>query len=316
MKPEPAFQPAARAGLNASRVRAGAGPYANVLAFLQTRFPHAPDWPQRLQAGAVLDAAGQPVAATTPCPPGTLLWYWRQPTAEAPVPFELAVLHRCERLLVVDKPPFLAVSPVGRHVQETVLVRLQQQFGLRDLSPLHRLDRDTAGVLAFCVQPAHRDAYQALWRERRVHKVYEAIAPWREDLNTPFTARHRLVEPGGAGFHQMQELAGEPNAETLVERLQKLDPATVAGATAGQRLALYRLTPHTGRKHQLRAQMAALGLPIVNDRIYPLLQPEGPDDYGRPLMLLARSLRFVDPLDGRVRRFESRQALPQGRWVD
>lgn len=310
MKPEPAFQPAPRAGLNASRVRAGAGPYANVLAFLQARFPHAPDWVQRLQAGEVLDAAGQPVAATTPCPPGTLLWYWRRPAAETPVPFELAVLHRCERLLVVDKPPFLAVSPVGRHGQETVLVRLQQQFGLRDLSPLHRLDRDTAGVLAFALQPAHRDAYQALWRERRVHKVYEAIAPWREELDAPFTARHRLVEPEGAGFHQMQVLAGEPNAETLVERLHEVEPAAVPGAPSGQRLALYRLTPHTGRKHQLRAQMAALGLPIVNDRIYPVLQPKGADDFERPLQLLARTLSFIDPLSGIEHAFHSVRRRP------
>ncbi|MBH9579393.1 pseudouridine synthase [Inhella proteolytica] len=316
MTPE-AFRPAPRAGLNASQVRAGGGPYRDVLAFLQARFPQALDWPQRLLAGEVLDAAGRPVHAQSPCPPGTLLWYWRQPPQpEARVPFELTLLHQCERLLVVDKPPFLAVSPAGRHVQETVLVRLQQQLGLHDLTPLHRLDRDTAGVLAFCVQPAHRDAYQALWRERRVHKVYEAIAPWREDLTQPFTARHRLVEPKDARFHQMQVAAGEPNSETEVARLQEIDPALVPGAPAGARLGLYRLTPQTGRKHQLRAQMAALGLPIVNDRVYPVLQPEGPDDFGRPLMLLARALRFVDPLDGREQGFESGHALPLGRNGD
>ncbi|WP_374438202.1 pseudouridine synthase [Inhella sp.] len=310
MKPEP-WRPPPRAGLNASRVRADTG-YAHVLGFLHARFPHIQGWRERLCAGDVLDALGHPVGPDTACPPGTLLWYWRRPSQpEAPVPFELTLLHRCERLVVVDKPPFLAVSPVGRHVQETVLVRLQQQLGLQDLTPLHRLDRDTAGVLAFCVQPAHRDAYQALWRERRVCKVYEAIAPWREDLPLPFTARHRLVEPKDARFHQLQVVAGEPNAETLVERVQELDPATVPGAAAGQRLALYRLTPHTGRKHQLRAQLAALGLPIVNDRIYPVLQPEGPDDYGRPLMLLARSLAFVDPLNGCERRFQSRQRLAE-----
>ncbi len=308
MKPEP-WRPQPRAGLNASRVRADTG-YAHVLGFLHTRFPHIADWRERLHAGEVLDALGHPVGPDSPCPPGTLLWYWRQASQpETRVPFELTLLHRCERLVVVDKPPFLAVSPVGRHVQETVLVRLQQQLGLHDLTPLHRLDRDTAGVLAFCAQPAHRDAYQALWRERRVHKVYEAIAPWREELNAPFTARHRLMEPEGAGFHQMQVLPGEPNAETLVERLQELDPTTVPGATAAQRLALYRLTPHTGRKHQLRAQMAALAAPIVNDRIYPVLQPEGPDDYGRPLMLLARSLQLVDPLDGRAQCFISRRGF-------
>jgi tRNA pseudouridine32 synthase/23S rRNA pseudouridine746 synthase len=297
--------PPPRDGVNASRVRAGAGPYADVLAFLQTRFPHAPDWPERLQAGTVLDAHGQAVAAQTPCPPGTLLWYWRRPAPEARVPFEVVLLHRCERLVVVDKPPFLSVTPGGRHLQETVLLRLQQQLGLPDLTPLHRLDRDTAGVLAFAVQPETRAAYQALWRRRAVHKVYEAIAPWREELVFPLTARHRLVEAEGAGFMQMQVVAGVPNAETLVERLGEVTPT----ARPGERLALYRLTPHTGRKHQLRAQTAALGLPIVNDRIYPDLLADAPDDYERPLQLLARSLRFIDPLDGRERQFESRQRL-------
>ncbi|MBH9551971.1 pseudouridine synthase [Inhella gelatinilytica] len=310
MKPEPPFQPPPRNGVSASRVRAGVG-HAHVLGFLHARFPHINGWRARLLAGEVLDAQGQAVGPDSPCPAGTLLWYWRGSAPEVRVPFEVAVLHQCERLLVVDKPPFLAVAPVGRHVQETVLVRLQQQLGLPHLAPLHRLDRDTAGVLAFAVQPESRGAYQALWRERRVTKVYEAIAPWAEHLSFPLTARHRLVEPQDETFHQMQVQAGEPNCETRVERLHEVDPAQVPGAAPGQRLALYRLTPHTGRKHQLRCQMAALGLPLVNDRVYPVLQPEGPDDFSRPLMLLARRLEFVDPLEGQARGFESLLRLPR-----
>jgi tRNA pseudouridine32 synthase/23S rRNA pseudouridine746 synthase len=239
------------------------------------------------------------VSADSPCAAGSLLWYWRRPEAETPVPFDVAVLHQCERLVVVDKPPFLAVTPGGRHLQQTVLLRLQQQLALPQLSPLHRLDRDTRGVLAFSVQAETRAAYQALRRDRTVEKVYEAIAPWRDGLSFPLTARHRLVEPEGSGFMQMQVVAGEPNAETRIECLQRLD--------AG--LALYRLTPLTGRKHQLRAQMAALGLPLVGDRLYPQLLPEAPDDFRRPLQLLARSLRFVDPIDGRERCFKSAQRL-------
>ncbi|MFN7664296.1 MAG: pseudouridine synthase [Inhella sp.] len=309
--------PPPRDGVNPSRVRVRPGEPGTVLAFLQARFLHATDWPERLQQQAVLNAAGQPVQAATPCPAGTLLWYWRRPAEPEPrVPFEVVVLHQCARLVVVNKPPFLAVTPSGRHLQETVLVRLQQQLGLRDLSPLHRVDRDTAGVLAFSADPASRAAYQALWRERQVHKVYEAVVLWRDDVAFPFTARHRLVEPHGEGalFHQMQVAPGEPNAETLVELLQgpaALDPATVPGAAPGQPLALLRLTPVTGRKHQLRAQLAALGLPIVGDRVYPVLQPEGPDDFARPLQLLARHLAFRDPVDGSARAFES--ALRLGR---
>jgi tRNA pseudouridine32 synthase/23S rRNA pseudouridine746 synthase len=308
MPSEAVFRPAPREGLSASRVRAGSS-HVHVLAFLQARLPHVADWPQRLQAGAVLDARGRPARPDDPCPLGTLLWYWRSAGPETPVPHEVVVLHRCERLLVVDKPPFLAVTPAGRHVRETVQVRLQAQLGLTDLAPLHRLDRDTSGVMAFSVQPSSRGVYQALWRERRVRKSYEAIAPWSDALPFPLTARHRLQEPAGRNFHQMQVLPGEPNCETLVERLHELDPHTVPGAVPGQRLALYRLSPLTGRKHQLRAQMAALGLPLVNDRVYPTLQPEGPDDLGRPLMLLARRLGFADPLDGQERCFESRMRL-------
>jgi tRNA pseudouridine32 synthase/23S rRNA pseudouridine746 synthase len=306
--PEAAFQPAPREGVSPSRVRAGAR-HAHVLAFLRVRLATVSDWPERLASGQVLDAQGRPARPDDPCPAGTLLWYWRQPGPETPVPFQVTVLHRCERLLVVDKPPFLAVSPVGRHVQETVMVRLQQQLGVDHLAPLHRLDRDTAGVLAFSVEPATREAYYALWRERQVTKVYEAIAPWSDALDAPFTARHRLIEPKGANFHQMQLEPGEPNCETHIERLHEVDAAAVPGALPGQRLALYRLTPHTGRKHQLRAQMSALGVPLVNDRVYPVLQPLGPDDFSRPLMLLARRLGFVDPLDGQARCFDSRLTL-------
>lgn len=303
MKPE--FRPAARNGVPASRVRVRPGEPGTVGDFLQARFPHAGDWDERLRDGELLDAEGRPLAADSRCPPGSLLWYWRRPPAETPVPFELTLLHRCERLVVVDKPAFLAVTPGGRHLHETVLLRLQRQLDLPSLSPLHRLDRDTRGVLAFAVQAQIRDAYQALWREQRVHKVYEAIAPWSDALSFPMTARHRLVEPEGDGFMQMQVVDGEPNAETLTERLGEVDADEVPGATPGQQLALYRLTPFTGRKHQLRAQMAALGLPIVNDRLYPRLQPAAPDDFGRPLMLLARSLRFVDPIDGQPRQFDT-----------
>ncbi len=310
MKPE--RQPAARNGIPASRVRVRPGDPATVLALLQARFPHAPDWPSRLRAGEVLDAEGRALAAESHCAAGSLLWYWRRPAPEARAPFELTVLHQCEQLVVVDKPPFLAVTPGGRHLQETVLLRLQQQLGLPSLSPLHRLDRDTRGVLAFSVQPATRDAYQALWRDRAVHKVYEAIAPWSDALPFPLTARHRLAEPDDAGFMQMQVVAGEPNAETLVERIGEVEPAEVPGTEPSLRLALYRLRPRTGRKHQLRAQMAALGLPLVNDRIYPQLQPATPDDFERPLMLLARSLRFIDPVDNGARQFESGLRLCSG----
>lgn len=311
---EPAWTPPLRGGVSASRVGVGTGHFTTILAFLVTRFPAVGDWPDRLARGDVLNATGHPLAADSPCVPGMLIWYWRSPPPEHRVPFEIELLHRDEHLVVVDKPHFLPVTPGGRHLHETVLVRLKRQLGIDTLAPMHRLDRDTAGVLVFIVQPATRDAYHALLRDRQVHKVYEAIAPWRADLALPLTCRSRLELHDGPTFMQTQVVPGEPNAETLIETIRVIEPAD--DRSAGP-LAHYRLTPRTGRKHQLRAQMSALGLPIVGDRIYPALLPEPPPeiepDYSRPLQLLAREFAFTDPISGSRRRFISRQELRYAR---
>ena len=319
-RPAPAWTPPLRDGVSASRVAVTAGPWATLADFLTHRLRGATDWPARLASGAVLDAGGQPVAADAPCVPGALLWYWRSPAPEPRVPFEIDVLHQCDQLVVVDKPHFLPVTPGGRHLQETVLVRLKRLLGIATLAPMHRLDRETAGVLAFTVQPAQRAAYQALLRDHQVHKVYEAIAPWRADLALPLVCRNRLdTRPGS--FMQMQVVDGvlncpsdsPPNVETLIELVQRIAPAAAsAGAPPGP-LALYRLTPRTGRRHQLRVQMDALGLALVGDRIYPQLWPEpapdAPPDYSQPLQLLARTLAFTDPLSGEARCFTSLRRL-------
>ena len=300
------FTPPPRDGVSASRVGIGDGRFADVLAFLVARFPAVADWPARLARGDVLDAAGRPLAADAPCALGEVLWYWRDPPPEPRVPFEIEVLHQDEHLVVVDKPHFLAAIPGGRHLRETVLVRLRQQLGVATLAPMHRLDRETAGVLVFTVQPASRHAYHALLRERDVHKVYEAVAPWRADRALPLVCRHRLAKPAGTGFMQVQVVPGEPNAETLIELIGRV-------AEPEQSLALYRLTPRTGYTHQLRVQMNALGMPIVGDRIYPRLWPEpapgAVPDWSHPLQLLAREIAFTDPVTGAARRFTSRRRL-------
>ena len=302
-----------------------AGPAATVLGFLQARFPAvAASWPQRLARGEVLDAQGRALPADAPCPPGSLLWYWRSPPAEAVVPFEITLLHQDDQLVVEDKPHFLAATPGGRHLQQTVLLRLQRQLGLPDLAPMHRLDRETAGVMAFIVQPAQRAAYHALLRGRQVHKVYEAVAPWRDDLLLPQVLRQRLADgpgqgPGQGHFMQVQVVAGEPNAETEIALIGRLAPGEgqarplTTDGRAPVVFAHYRLVPHTGHRHQLRAQLNHLGLPIVGDRIYPVLWPEpalgAMPDYSNPLQLLARELAFVDPVNGQPRRFVSQRRL-------
>ena len=311
---EPSWTPPLRGGVAASRVGVGAGHFASVLDFLVTRFPAVGDWPARLARGDVSGADGQPLSADAACLPGTMIWYWRDPPPEHRVPFEIDLLYQDERLVVVDKPHFLPTMPGGRHLHETVLVRLKRQLGIATLAPMHRLDRDTAGVLVFTVQPATRDAYHSLLRDRRVHKVYEAVAPWRADLALPCVVRHRLQERNDASFMQMQVVPGEPNAETHVELIEIVEPSKRASAAQSPgMLGHYRLTPTTGRRHQLRAQLSALGLPIVGDRIYPRLLPETPadaePDYSQPLQLLAREFAFRDPFSGEQHCFSSRRKL-------
>lgn len=311
-RPRPAWTPPAREGVSASRLALGPGPWATVAEFLAARLRAGIDWPARMAQGDVLDAQGRPLAPDAPCVPGQVIWYWRSLPPEPRVPFELALLHQDEHLVVVDKPHFLAAIPGGRYLQETALVRLKRLLGNDDLTPLHRLDRETAGVLLFSARPATRNAHHALLRERRVHKVYEAVAPWRGDLPLPLTARHRLQDPPGARHLPVQVVAGEPNAQTQVELLRRLGrPEGTGGPTP--ELAHYRLTPLTGRRHQLRVQLDALGVPIVGDRIYPRLWPEAtpdaPPDYTQPLQLLAREIAFTCPLSGAPRRFVSGRQL-------
>ena len=248
-----------------------------------------------------------PITPDTAYAPGTYLWFHRDLPVEAPVPFPIGIVYRDERILVVDKPHFLATIPRGRHIVETALVRLRHDLGLPDLSPAHRLDRATAGLLLFVVQRGHRGAYQTLFRDRGIGKTYEAIAPYDPDLALPRAVASRIVKE--RGVIRADETDGPPNAETRVELLEH---------ASGR--ARYRLIPLTGRTHQLRLHMRALGVPILGDRFYgtagdgPPTRPPEPedtalDDWTRPLQLLAATLEFPDPITGAPRRFTSRRTL-------
>jgi tRNA pseudouridine32 synthase / 23S rRNA pseudouridine746 synthase len=270
--------------------------------FLVDRFSAIPriTWLQRMALGHVEDEFGAPVTPDRPYQGHIRVYYYRDLAVEERIPFEEVILYQDEHLIVVDKPHFLPVTPSGKYLQETVLVRLKRKLGLDDLVPIHRIDRDTAGLVLFSVQPATRDAYQALFRDRAVHKTYEAIAPWRSDLTFPLTRKSRIVEDKseGRGFMTQAEVEGAPNALTSILVLE------VKG-----NVARYQLKPVTGKRHQLRVHMHALGLPIVGDGIYPVLTPEGQIDYEHPLQLLAKSIEWLDPISKEVRRFESRQNL-------
>jgi tRNA pseudouridine32 synthase/23S rRNA pseudouridine746 synthase len=287
-----------RDGVGPSRVALPPGPWPTIAEFLVQRFTAIPPatWEARIRAGEVVDQHGIAVTPTRPYQPRLHVFYYRSLDSERPVPFEETVLFRDEHLLVVDKPHFLTVAPVGKYVQQSLLVRLQRKLGLDQLAPLHRIDRETAGVVLFSVQPATRHAYHALFAERAVVKHYEAIVPWRGTPALPAVRRSRLVDD--THFMRMREVDGEPNAETRFELLEARDG-----------WARLRLSPVTGRRHQLRVHCAALGLPIRDDALYPTLLPEGTEDFDRPLQLLAKSLAFRDPLDGRPRAFESPRSL-------
>lgn len=305
MRRKPTAPPAPlpqRAGIDPVRLRLpGTGPWATVRDHLADRLPAlgAARIDAMLRAGAIVGTDG-PVAVDAPFSPGAYLWFYRPLEAEVSVPFTLEILHRDENLLVVDKPHFLATTPRGRHVAETALVRLRRELRLPTLSPAHRLDRLTAGVVMFVIRPEHRRAYQTLFQERRVRKEYEAVAPHVPGLELPRRVRSRIVKE--RGVIAAREVAGPPNSESRIE---------LAGHRDG--LGRYRLLPLTGRTHQLRLHMSGLGIPILGDPVYPVVTDPAPDDFSRPLQLLARSLEFTDPVTGAEHRFASRRAL--GAWA-
>ena len=287
-----------RDGVGASRVVIAPGRWARVIDFLLARFPHisAEDWQDRLAHGLVLGDEGQPLQADTPAMDGGWLYYYRAVESETPIPFEHQVLYQDAHLLVVDKPHFLPVIPSGKYLQHTLLLRLKQSLDLPDLVPIHRIDRDTAGLVLFSLQAASRDAYSAMFRERRVEKTYEAVAGFNPKLAMPVRRESRIRV--GAHFMQQAEVPGPVNAITDIDMLEVCGP-----------WARYRLRPLSGQRHQLRVHMMALGLPILNDGIYPQLTPEGSSDQGKPLQLLAKSLAFEDPVSGRPLTFESQLRL-------
>lgn len=249
----------------------------------------------KVLAGEVVCADGTVVGAATVLPPNADVYLYRDLPDEIPVPFDVPVLYRDENVVVVDKPHFLATMPRGGHVAETALVRLRRSLDLPELSPAHRLDRLTAGVLLFTVRREVRGAYQTMFARGEVSKTYLARAG-ESGLDFPLTVRSRIIKERSR--LQAFEEAGEPNAETLVELL------------SGE--GLYRLTPRTGRTHQLRLHMASLGLPILGDPLYPDVLDVAPDDFTRPLQLLAHRLEFDDPVAKVSRSFESARSLDGG----
>lgn len=273
-------------GIGPASLRVLGGP---VLAELRSRF--GVDAAAKVLAGEVLCADGSVVTASTVLPAGAVVYWYRDLPDEVPVPFEMPVLYRDENIVVVDKPHFLATMPRGMHVVQSALVRLRRELGEWELSPAHRLDRLTAGVLVFTARRQVRGAYQTLFSSGAVAKTYLARSSTGV-LIEPVTLRTRIIKR--RGFLQALQEPGAVNAVTLVE-------------PAGD--GLFRLSPSTGRTHQLRVHMASLGLPIDGDPLYPEVLDVAADDFSTPLQLLAQRLAFTDPVTGQTHEFVSERTL-------
>jgi tRNA pseudouridine32 synthase / 23S rRNA pseudouridine746 synthase len=290
-----------RDGVSPSCVALPPGPWSTVLDFLSEHLPNVTrsTWADRIEQGLVLQEDGQAVRLNQAYLHGTRLYYYRHQPTEAALPVTASTVFEDDHLLVADKPHFMPVTPTGQYVQQSLLVQLKRQTGCEALTPLHRIDRETAGLVLFSKRPQDRNAYQALFRDKTIHKVYQAVAAHRPELQMPRVHTSRMTEDTEQ-FFKMREVPGEPNSETRIQRLR----------CEGSR-ALYQLEPVTGKRHQLRVHMNALGIPIEGDQFYPhvLRGPDKVEDFAHPLQLLAHTVRFTDPVTGALRVFESQLRL-------
>jgi len=287
-------------GVSASRVSLPSGHWPTVLAFLCERFPAVDpqEWLNRCETGLVMFADGRPVSPLATYQAHQHVFYYRSVPQEATLPEDARVLFEDDHVLVADKPHFMPVTPGGRYLQSCLLVQLKRLTACESLTPIHRIDRETAGLVVFCKRAQDRDAYHALFRHHQVRKWYQAVAAFKLDVQLPLVHRSRLVE--GDKFFLSKEVPGEPNSETRVSLLKRVDD-----------WALYQLQPLTGHRHQLRIHMVSLGLPIVGDQLYPQLLrgPHEADDFSSPLQLLAQRIAFTDPVTGEERDWQSRRSL-------
>lgn len=240
---------------------------------------------KRFKDGEVVLADATPIDPSDELQPGTDVFFYRRPAPETRVPYSIRTVYEDSGILVVHKPPFLATMPRASHITENVTVRLRRATGNEELTPAHRLDRMTSGLLLLTKRASLRGAYQELFARREVDKLYEAIA---DDKGlAPTTWEHHIEKNEGQLASRIIPDA-EPNALTYLNSVEPLP-----GQSGSAR---YLLQPVTGRTHQLRVQMNAAGVPIHGDPVYPELLPAAGEDFGKPMMLTAVALAFRDPV--------------------
>ena len=314
-----AFKPPAKKGVGASTVGIPANTLVSAFEFLSSKFSTVSrqEWLQRFNAGEIFNANGRVVSPQDTLLNESHLHYYRSVQSEPTLPFKAKIISQDDHLVIADKPHFMPVTPAGRYVQQSLLVQLKQELDLPELSPVHRIDRETAGLVVFSVRAQDRNAYQELFRLRHVEKTYEAIAGAPEtsplNLNFPLVHRSQLMED--TQFFRMREVAAAElsgsmsmNSETWIDCVEHL---AINGHPLQPPLARYLLKPVTGQRHQLRVHMNALGMPLLNDQFYPqvIKGPDDAEDFSKPLQLLAKTIEFKDPVTGQLRRFESARQL-------
>ena len=262
--------------------------------YLCQQFSHisAQEWQQRFQDQLIYAADGTILSLDSAYLANQHIYYYRFLAHEIHVPFQHHILYETDDLYIVDKPHFLTMSPTGQYVQETLLVRLKNQTGNADLTPIHRLDRETAGLVLFSKRPETRGIYQQMFAHREVKKTYHAIAAYHSSLEFPRTVCLRMDK--GQPFYTMKIVEGEPNSETQIDILEH-----------NSQWAKYLLKPETGKQHQLRVHLNHLGITIKNDPLYPIVQHKSDDDFSNPLQLLAKRIQFIDPVTNKSMDFSS-----------
>ena len=274
---------------------------ATVLEYLIIKFPYIDTdiWRQRITNGKVHRHDGTLITTQSPFEAQQRIYYYKEVENEPIVPFKETIIFRDQHILVAYKPHFLSVIPGGIYVNECLQNRLRRSTGIEALQALHRLDRVTAGLVLFSVNPDTRHRYHHLFETRQIHKTYQAIAKIAEGENLvgqEWDIKNRIERSKPRFCMRVSE--GEANSHSMIRCLQQ---------TAEK--ALFELNPVTGKTHQLRLHMQTLGWPILNDKYYPQLQPLSADNYSAPLQLLAKELKFMDPVTEKPRHFRCDRSL-------
>lgn len=287
-RPRPACPVPPRQGISPTRIRLPADQrWPTLAAFLTERFPphDASAVHASFERGDVFGPDAAPLTPSAPYAPGGHIWVFRPLPEEPAVPTDLPILYEDDHLLAVDKPHGLPVTPRGGFVRQTVTTLLRHRTGNPEISPAHRLDRMTAGVLLLTKTRPARGPVQQLFAQGRIRKTYRLIAPLGPALLTePITLSSRIIKP--AESLRACDVPGVPNARTDVVLLTVLD----------ERCGLYEAHLHTGRTHQIRVHLNSLGRPILGDPLYPSTRTDAEQAALPPLQLLAHRLALTHPL--------------------